>query len=177
MLHTVTLRCLCIIRTLWGFRGGIQTLSWMRWLPSASQACVMRDWSDVNPPRPIVIRSGSAGTRYAPYTPVLLCRAKTQYLLSCKWADTAFLLCMAVYPANTRRWTNAGLMLVQRLRRWSSIKPALVQRLVCWGPTREPKQSPIIQEAKQIHKKNVMLPRHIMLQRYIIILSVLLFED
>ena len=33
---------------------------------------------------------------------------------------------------NTTRWTNAGLMLVQRRRRWANIKTALVQRLVCW---------------------------------------------
>ena len=31
------------------------------------------------------------------------------------------------YPANTRRWTNAGLMLGQRRRRWTNIKPALVK--------------------------------------------------
>ena len=30
---------------------------------------------------------------------------------------------------HTRDWTNAGLMLGQRLRRWPNIKPALVQRL------------------------------------------------
>ena len=34
-------------------------------------------------------------------------------------------------PANTRRLTNAGLMLAHRLRRWPSTKPALVSR-VCW---------------------------------------------
>ena len=33
-------------------------------------------------------------------------------------------------PANTRRWTSAGLMLAQRLRRWNTIKPALVPRVV-----------------------------------------------
>ena len=36
-------------------------------------------------------------------------------------------------PANTRRWSNAGLMLSQRRRRWPNIKPALDQRLVCAG--------------------------------------------
>ena len=35
-------------------------------------------------------------------------------------------------PANTRRWTSAGLMLSQRRRRWDSIGPALSQRRVCW---------------------------------------------
>ena len=39
---------------------------------------------------------------------------------------TSFTLC----PADTRRWTNVGLMLVQRRRRWASLKPALVQCLV-----------------------------------------------
>ena len=34
-------------------------------------------------------------------------------------------------PVNTRRLTNAGLMLGQRLRRCPSIKPELVKRLVC----------------------------------------------
>ena len=33
-------------------------------------------------------------------------------------------------PEDTRRWTNAGLMLVHRLRRWTNIKTALEQRLV-----------------------------------------------
>ena len=37
------------------------------------------------------------------------------------------LIGMDVIPANTRHWTNAGLMLAQRLRRWSNIKTALVQ--------------------------------------------------
>ena len=38
-------------------------------------------------------------------------------------------LVAAVIPANTRRWTNAGLMLGQRRRRWANINPAMVQRL------------------------------------------------
>ena len=33
-----------------------------------------------------------------------------------------------IYPANTRRWTNVGLMLGQSRRRWANIKPTLVQR-------------------------------------------------
>ena len=33
-------------------------------------------------------------------------------------------------PANTRCWTDAGLMLAHRLRRWTNIKPAMVKRLV-----------------------------------------------
>ena len=36
-------------------------------------------------------------------------------------------------PANTRRWSNVGLMLAQRLRRWSNISPTLGQRLVFAG--------------------------------------------
>ena len=35
-------------------------------------------------------------------------------------------------PANTRRWTSAGLMLGQRSRLWTSIGPALGQSRVCW---------------------------------------------
>ena len=34
------------------------------------------------------------------------------------------------WQANTRRRTNAGLMLAQRRRRWASIRPASVQHLV-----------------------------------------------
>ena len=37
------------------------------------------------------------------------------------------------FPANTRRWSNAGLMLAHRLRRWANISPALGQRLVFTG--------------------------------------------
>ena len=37
------------------------------------------------------------------------------------------------FPANTRRWTSAGVMLAQRLRRWANITSALVQRLVFAG--------------------------------------------
>ena len=35
-----------------------------------------------------------------------------------------------VNPANTRYWTNVGLMLGQRRRRWANINPTLGQRLV-----------------------------------------------
>ena len=38
--------------------------------------------------------------------------------------------CTIDYPENTRRFTNAGLMLAHRLRRWANIKSALVQHLV-----------------------------------------------
>ena len=38
-----------------------------------------------------------------------------------------------IIPANTRHWTNAGLMLAQRRRRWDNISPALVQCLVFAG--------------------------------------------
>ena len=31
-----------------------------------------------------------------------------------------------IYPANTRRWSNVGLLLGHRLRRWPNIKPALI---------------------------------------------------
>ena len=37
------------------------------------------------------------------------------------------------YPANTRRWPNAGLMLSHRLRRWANIRSALGQCLVFAG--------------------------------------------
>ena len=37
------------------------------------------------------------------------------------------------FLANTRRWTNADLMLVHRRRRWPSFKSALVQRLLFAG--------------------------------------------
>ena len=37
------------------------------------------------------------------------------------------------YPADTRRWTNVGLMLTHRLRRWPNNKTTLVQRLVPAG--------------------------------------------
>ena len=36
-------------------------------------------------------------------------------------------------PANTRHWTNAGLLLAQHLRHWPNISPALVQCLVLAG--------------------------------------------
>ena len=36
-------------------------------------------------------------------------------------------------PVNTKRWPNAGSMLVQRRRRWTNIEPALGQRLVFLG--------------------------------------------
>ena len=35
-------------------------------------------------------------------------------------------------PANTKRWTSAGLILGQRRRLWASIGSALGQRRVCW---------------------------------------------
>ena len=38
-----------------------------------------------------------------------------------------------LYPANTTRWPDVGLMLGQCLRRWPNIKPALVQRRVFAG--------------------------------------------
>ena len=37
------------------------------------------------------------------------------------------------WPANTRRWTNVGLMVAHRLRRWATIKPTSGQRLVLAG--------------------------------------------
>ena len=37
------------------------------------------------------------------------------------------------FPADTRRWINAGLTLVQRRRRWINIKTTLIQRLVSAG--------------------------------------------
>ena len=38
-----------------------------------------------------------------------------------------------VNPANTRRWSNAGVILGQRRRQWANINPALGQRLVLAG--------------------------------------------
>ena len=37
------------------------------------------------------------------------------------------------YPANTSRWINVGLMLVNRLRRWTNVKPIVTQRLMPAG--------------------------------------------
>ena len=37
------------------------------------------------------------------------------------------------HQADTRRWINAGLTLVQRRRRWSSVKPPFIHRLVPAG--------------------------------------------
>ena len=36
-------------------------------------------------------------------------------------------------PANTRQWTNVGLMLAQCRRRWANIKPVLIQFIVFAG--------------------------------------------
>ena len=43
------------------------------------------------------------------------------------------------FPANTRRWRIAGLMLAHRLRRWNNIIPTLGQRFVFAGlvPTQQ----------------------------------------
>ena len=49
------------------------------------------------------------------------------------WVDELHGVCCTSFPANTRRWTNAGLMLAQRRRRWANITPALAQRLVSHG--------------------------------------------
>ena len=38
-----------------------------------------------------------------------------------------------VMSVNPRSWTDAGLMLFQRMRRWTNINPALCQRLVFTG--------------------------------------------
>ena len=38
-------------------------------------------------------------------------------------------------PANTTRWSNAGLMLARRRRRWDNISPVLGQRVVFAGKT------------------------------------------
>ena len=40
---------------------------------------------------------------------------------------------VSVSPADTRRWINVGLPLVQRRRRWANVKPTLIQRLVSAG--------------------------------------------
>ena len=44
-----------------------------------------------------------------------------------------FLCEMCSFPANTRRWPNAGVMLGHRLRRWPNNNPTLGQRLVFAG--------------------------------------------
>ena len=54
------------------------------------------------------------------------------------WRHELLTLSRIMSPANSRRWTNAGLMyaglmLGQRRQRWPNIKPALVQRLVFAG--------------------------------------------
>ena len=50
--------------------------------------------------------------------------------------------CQALFPANTRRWPNVGVMLGQRRRRWTGITSTLFQCFVpagllgrCEGPT------------------------------------------
>ena len=37
---------------------------------------------------------------------------------------------IGLIPADSRRWINAGLALVQRRRRWTNVKPTLIERLV-----------------------------------------------
>ena len=41
------------------------------------------------------------------------------------------------HPADTRRWINVDLTLVQRRRRWTNVKPTLIQRIVCAGQPRD----------------------------------------
>ena len=43
------------------------------------------------------------------------------------------------FSANTRHWTNVGLMLGQRRRRWANIKPTLVQWVVFAGFVGQPR--------------------------------------
>ena len=38
-----------------------------------------------------------------------------------------------ISPADTRRWINVGLTLVQRRRMWTNVKPTLIQHLVSAG--------------------------------------------
>ena len=40
---------------------------------------------------------------------------------------------MELIPADTRRYINAGLTLIQRRRRWTNVKPTLIQRLLSAG--------------------------------------------
>ena len=49
------------------------------------------------------------------------------------WPQHCMWLIACLYPADTRRWINAALTLVQRRRRWTNIKPTLIQRLVSAG--------------------------------------------
>ena len=47
-------------------------------------------------------------------------------------------------PADTRRWINVGLTLVQRRGRWTNVKPTLIQRIVSAGPAGRHTLSPNI---------------------------------
>ena len=59
------------------------------------------------------------------------CSMKYWLGLNAYWpANVLCLLGWTQLPANTRRWTSAGLMLGQRCRRWASRR--LGQRRVCW---------------------------------------------
>ena len=40
---------------------------------------------------------------------------------------------LSYIPADTRRWINVGLTLVQRRRRWTNVEPTLIQRIVSAG--------------------------------------------
>ena len=96
--------------------------------------------------RVLVSRNKTCACRIYVYRPgailLLPCDPKSSICLIFRQAVTAFRLCGKILftrrstcttPSlfsNSRRWTNAGLMLGQRRRRWPSIKPALVQSLV-----------------------------------------------
>ena len=59
------------------------------------------------------------------------------WALAQQWPSIGWMCCVSwlqcPVTANTRHWTNVGLMLTQRLRRWVYIKPTLGQRLAFSG--------------------------------------------
>ena len=89
-----------------------------------TKTAALSSWS-ITPMQTAGLRWSSSRT-----ATTLLYKAKRQYLLTCKVSRYCFL---DLHPANTRRWTNVGLMLAHRLRRWANIKPTLIQRLVFAG--------------------------------------------
>ena len=78
----------------------------------------MRHWATVGLSHMGELTRDSAGSFQSPRVWLLKCPSWRQH----QSLDT--------FPASTRRWSNAGLMLGQRRRRWLNIKAPLVQRLV-----------------------------------------------
>ena len=79
---------------------------------------------------------GRRGRLWATIKPTLIL---AQYLVVAGPAASS------IIPANTTRWNNDVLMLVQRLRRWPTIKTSLLKRVVSWykpNDIREKKNHP-----------------------------------